>query len=110
MVFSSKWKKTQLPTTVITIYGIEVDSNAMICRLPDQKLVKIRLKLQEVKQRKKVTLKVLQSLIDLLNYACLVVVPGRAFLRRIIDLTCGVSNPSHYIRLTCEARADLQMW
>ena len=53
-----KMEKTQLPTTVITFYGIEVDSNAMICRLPDQKLVKIRLKLQEVKQRKKVTLKV----------------------------------------------------
>ena len=105
-----KMEKTQLPTTGITIYGIEVDSNAMICRLPDQKLVKIRLKLQEVKQRKKVTLKVLQSLIGLLNYACLVVVPGRAFLRHIIDLTCGISNPSHYIRLTCEARADLQMW
>ena len=105
-----KMEKTVFPTTIITIYGIEVDSSAMVCRLPDQKLVKIRLKLQEVKHRKKVTLKVLQSLIGLLNYACLVVVPGRAFLRRIIDLTCGKSNPSHYIRLTCEARADLQMW
>ena len=35
-----KVEKTQLPTTVITIYGIEVDSNAMIGRLLDQKLVK----------------------------------------------------------------------
>ena len=52
----------------------------------------------------------LQSFIGLLSYACLVVVPGRAFLRRIIDLTCGVSNPSHFIRFNCETRADLQMW
>ena len=74
VIFPLKWKKLN-----ITIYWIEVDSNAIICRLPEQKLVKIRLKLQEVKQRKKVTLKVLQFLIGLRNYACLVVVPGRAF-------------------------------
>lgn len=78
--------------------------------MPEPKLVKIRNKLQEVKHRNIITLKELQSLIGLLNFACLVVVPGRAFLRRIIDLTCGVSNPSHFIRLTCETRSDLQMW
>ena len=38
------------------------------------------------------------------------VVPGRAFLRRFIDLTCGVSNPSHFIRFNCETRSDPQMW
>ena len=38
------------------------------------------------------------------------VVRGRAFLKRIIDLTCGVSNPSHSIPFNCETRADLQMW
>jgi hypothetical protein len=39
-----------------------------------------------------------------------VITPGRAFLHRIIDLSCKVSNPKHYIRLTCEARADFQCW
>lgn len=56
------------------------------------------------------TLKELQSLIGLLNFACLVVVPGRTFLRRLIDLTCGISQPHHQIHLNCEARADLDMW
>ena len=97
-----KMEKTQFPTTVITISAIEVDFNAMICRLPDQKLVNIKLKMQKIKQNKKVSLKVLQSFIDLFS--------GRPwegfFLRRMIDLICGVSNLSHYIRLTCEARAD----
>ena len=37
-------------------------------------------------------------------------VPGRAFLRRIIDLTRGKHSPSHHIRLTKEARADLSAW
>jgi hypothetical protein len=82
----------------------------MMCRLPECKLIKVRESVQSAKRRKKITLHDLQSLIGLLNFACLVVVPGRTFLRRLIDLTCGVSNPNHYIRLTCEARADLHMW
>lgn len=105
-----KHSKTCLPTTLLTIYGIEVDSLSLECRLPQPKLIKLRENLQWFKSRKKVTLRDLQSLIGLLNYACLVIVPGRAFLRRLIDLTCGISHPSHYIRLTCDARADLQMW
>ena len=32
-----KHEKTQLPTTIITIYGIEIDSDAMIARLPQYK-------------------------------------------------------------------------
>ena len=42
----------------------------------------------------------------------MVVCPGREFLRRLIDLTVntGIVNPFHFIRLKCEARADLQAW
>ena len=105
-----KHEKTYQPSTLITIYGIEVDSVALQCRLPEPKLVKIKAQLEFAKNRKKFTLRDLQSLIGLLNYACLVVVPGRAFLRRLIDLTCGISCPSHYIRLNREVRADLHMW
>ena len=60
--------------------------------------------------RKKVTLKELQSLIGLLNFACLVVTPGRAFLRRLIDLTCNIQKPHHLIRMNSEARSDLKAW
>ena len=45
-----------------------------------------------------------------LNFACLVVVPGRPFLRRLIDLTRGAKNKRHYIRLNKEARADMSAW
>ncbi|CAG2240910.1 unnamed protein product [Mytilus edulis] len=105
-----KKEKTVLPTTVITIYGIEVDSNIMECRLPQEKIEKIQAKLHEFSRRKKVTLRQLQSLIGLLNFACTVVCPGRAFLRRLIDLTIGVSHPCHYIRLTRESKADIGIW
>ena len=83
-------KKTFWPITCITIYGIEVDSIDMMSRLPPDKLEKCRTLVYQFSRRKKVTLQELQSLIGVLNFACLVVVPGRAFLRRLIDLTIGV--------------------
>ncbi|XP_063412658.1 uncharacterized protein LOC134695360 [Mytilus trossulus] len=82
----------------------------MECRLPQEKIEKIQAKLHEFSRRKKVTLRQLQSLIGLLNFACTVVCPGRAFLRRLIDLTIGVSHPCHYIRLTRESKADIGIW
>ena len=60
--------------------------------------------------RKKITLRELQSLIGLLNFACLVVPPGRSFLRRLIDRTKNITNPFHFIKLTKEARADINAW
>ena len=56
------------------------------------------------------TLKETQSLIGLLNFACSVAVPGRAFLRRLIDLTKGVTLPHYRIRLTKSVQADLRLW
>lgn len=54
-------------------------------------------------------MKEIQSLTGLLNFACSVVLPGRAFLRRLIDLTLGLRSP-HYVRLNGEVKADLQIW
>ena len=38
------------------------------------------------------------------------VTPGRAFLRRLIDLTAGVTRPHHHIRFNTEAKNDIRMW
>ena len=59
--------------------------------------------------RKKVTLKEVQSLGGLLNFACSVIKPGRAFLRRLIDLTVGIRSPHHLIRLNKEVKEDLKV-
>ena len=56
------------------------------------------------------TLKELQSLIGLLNFTCSVILPGRAFLRRLTDLTIRVRRPHHRIRLSKDAKADLKVW
>jgi hypothetical protein len=66
-----KDEKTVQSTTVITIYGIEVDSCNMECRLPQEKINKVNKALVSSKHRKKLKLRELQSLIGLLNFACL---------------------------------------
>ena len=89
-----------LSTTVITICGIEIDSVAMESRLPVERLERLRLLLDSICNRKKICLRDHQSLIGLLNFACLVVSPGSAFLRRLIDPTCNVKKSHHFIKLT----------
>ena len=102
--------KTVNPTTCVTVHGVELDTEAMIARLPQDKLVKAQSELTQLLLKKKVTLHQLQSVIGFLNFACLVVKPGRAFLRRLIDLTKGLKKPHHHVRLTREARRDIKAW
>ena len=102
--------KTKPPTSKITIYGIEIDSDKMEARLPPVKVEKVKENLREMKGKTQTTLRKLQSLIGLLNFACSVVVPGRAFLRRLIDLTCGVSKPHELIELTEETKQNIDTW
>ena len=105
-----KQSKTVLPSTRVILHGIEVDSLEMKIRLPQDKVIAAREFIDKMYNRKKVKLQQLQSLIGTLNFACRVVVAGRTFLRRLIDLTKGVQNPHNYIRLNNEARKDLAAW
>ena len=57
-----------------------------------------------------VRLRDLQHLIGLLNFTCGVVLPGRAFLRRLIDLTIGRSHANSNINLTSGCKEDLRVW
>ena len=44
------------------------------------------------------------------NRGLTVVVPRRAFLRRLIDLTIGIRRPHFLIRLSKEVKEDLSVW
>lgn len=103
-------EKTVGPDTVLQFAGIILDSVRMEARLPDEKLTKCRTILTDFLARRSVCLRELQSLFGLLNFTCLVVVPGRAFLRRLIDLTKGVRKPHHRVRLSKGAKLDLAIW
>ena len=52
----------------------------------------------------------LQSIIGFLQFACSVIMPGRAFLRRLINLLVGKKSPNCFITLNKAARLDIQAW
>ncbi|XP_041347370.1 uncharacterized protein LOC121367333 [Gigantopelta aegis] len=103
-------EKTEGPSTLLVFLGIEIDTQNMVLRLPERKLWDLTQLITAILQKKKITLKTLQSLIGSLNFACQVVKPGRAFIRRMIDATRGVTKPHHNIRVTQGIKADLDLW
>ena len=103
-------EKTVGPSTVLSFAGIELDTVRSEARLPHDKVMRCTSMLSDYLKRKKVTLRELQSLIGLLNFACSVVLPGRAFLRRLIDLTIGISRPQNLIKLTQSVKSDMRTW
>jgi hypothetical protein len=94
------------PVEVLTFLGIEFDTIRMELRLPKEKLIAKNHILTIFMHSKKISLRQLQSLIGLLNFACQVVAPGRAFCRRLIDATCCAKKPHHKIRVSQAMRED----
>lgn len=78
-------EKTEGPCTLLTFLGIELDTVAMTMRLSAAKLEELQTLLRDWGQRTSASVNELQSIAGVLNWACSVVRPGRAFLRRIID-------------------------
>ena len=105
-----KESKTVYPSTKVILHGIEVDTIAMTMCLPVEKLDKLNTMLNSYLKLFKVTLRQLQQLLGLMNFACKCVVPGRAFMRRLINLTIGLKQPHHHVRVNKEAKQDLQVW
>lgn len=95
---------------VFTFPGIKLDCSGNEARLLHEKVEQGLLAIHSLHGKKKVTLKELQSLIGLLNFACSVVTPGRVFLRRLINLTIGIKHSHYFIRLTSQAKNDLRLW
>ena len=102
--------KAEGPVTKIVYLGLEIDSIQQLISIPNEKLLAIRQKVEKALAASKLTLKELQSLIGSLSFVCKAVTPGRPFLRRLIDLTCGIKRAWYKIRLSEGAKCDLKMW
>ena len=103
-------QKTVQPTTLAVLHGVEVDTIAMQARLPWDKLEKSKGMISTLLSQRTATLLQLQKIIGTLNFACKVIPAGRAFLRRLIDLTMGLKAPHHHRNITKEAKLDLKTW
>ena len=103
-------EKTEGPQTVLVFLGLELDSDEMVVRVPMEKVGEIMQKIEAVLSKRKVTLRTIQSLIGVLQFACRAIVPGRPFCRRLINATCGIQLPYYHIRVTQNIKKDLKMW
>jgi len=103
-------EKTVNAATCIPFLGITLDTIQMEARLPSDKVEKLRTLLNSSFKKRTLRLKELQSLLGLLNFACRVIVPGRAFMQRLYRLTANVTHPRHHVTLNKESRRDLTAW
>ena len=110
LVYLLPGKKTCNPSQVMTFLGIELSSLEMMAQLPVDKLRRHSSIISDASKSRKVKLCEMQSIIGCLQFATSVIVPGKAFMRRLIDRTIGVSVPFHYVTLNEEAKKDLDMW
>ena len=77
---------------------------------PLDKLARTTVTVFEWRGRKAATKKQLQSLIGTLSHAATVVIPGRTFMRRMIDTMKLPKCQHHIVRLNQDFQLDVQWW
>ena len=108
--FYVNYRKTILPTQKIRYLGIDLDSTCMRLFMPEDKLEKLHLLVDEFQKLKKCTKKQLQQLVGVLSHCSTIIRGGRTFSRRAINLIKTVERQSDMIRLTDNFREDLRWW
>ncbi len=102
--------KTEGPTRCLCFVGIQLDSEKMLSSLPMKKVTDCVEMIDTFLERKRVTLKEIQSLCGKLCFATCTIQFGRPFIRRLYDLTVGLKKPFYRRRLTVETKQDLLVW
>ena len=102
-------EKSEGPTSKLTFLGLEIDTEVMQVRVPQEKVAALRHKINKALGQRALSLNAIQSIIGSLNFVCRAVKPGRAFLRRLIELTKRPKSKKA-ISLSEGARADLRIW
>ena len=104
-------KKTEKGFCMIFL-GVELDTAKMQASLPEEKLCRLRAMLEKYSKAKSVTVRELQSLTGLLNFACSVVVPEKPFMRRMCLAFWKLHNPSPFkkLKVTRGMIRDMELW
>ena len=102
--------KRECPSQVLTFLGIEVDTQRMEIRLPQEKLQDLKLLLAQWLGRRHCWKRELESLAGKLQHACKVVRIGRCFMRRFYALISVGGHPSSLLRMNRELQEDVWWW
>ena len=102
--------KLEGPATCLSFLGIEIDSEKMEVRLPQEKLANLKELVASWLGRRSCSRQELQSLVGSLNYASFIVKPGKTFMRRLFELLSLARRSQHRLRINTACRSDLFWW
>ena len=108
--FAISYSKVIMPTQKLCFLGVNICSVTFTLELPEEKVNAFKDLLSSFGQRRRATLKQLQQLAGKLNWASQVVLGGRTYLRRILDLMRPLKQASHKVKLNEGFKADIQWW
>ena len=107
-------EKTKHAASQMVFLGILLDGAQRIMSIPLEKVQKTTNLLNVFLDKKKATVKELQSLSGLLNFLGRAIFPGRAFTRHMYskfsESLSGKLKPYHHIRLDNEFKSDCKVW
>ena len=96
-----EYSKLEGPSSCVTFLGIEVDTESLQLRLPNDKLSRLKCELSRCCHRHS---------ISKWELASKVIHPGHPFIRRLYAMQDVGSHPDHFIHLNLPARADIMWW
>ena len=102
--------KTVNPTNDLDFLGVGLNSIEMLAYIPQDKITDYTQLVTSTLNKSKITLQELKSLLGKLQFSTCIITTGRAFLRRMYDLTKGIAKPFYFIRITKEVKEDLKIW
>ena len=101
-------KKTK-PNHITEFLGVNLDSKYWTATLPMDKVQRYREETEQTLGKSKITQGELQQLVGKLAFASLVV-PARAFLRRLLNKTSSTAKKNSLVKITAGMREDLKTW
>jgi hypothetical protein len=108
--FNISWNKIEGPSQSLTFLGIVINTCSLSLAMPVKKQREFYELLLSFQNRKRASVKQLQSLCGKLNWACQMVKGGRTFVRRLIDSLSNVNNRNAKILLSSEFFDDIAWW
>ena len=103
-------EKIEGPATSLTFLGIELDTQALEIRLPEDKLRRLQEETLQWKGKRAGKKRSLLSLIGILSHACKAVHQGCSFIRRLITASTSVCHLEGYVCLNAAAQSDIHWW
>ena len=99
--------------TIVSVFGIEIDTNLFVARIPADKLQRVRDATREALSKQALTLYEAQSLTGFLSFCAQVFRLGWVFMLKLWDFVAsylvGSSRPAKR-RLPLEIHSDLEWW